>query len=63
MVYAADRLRVTCCCCSGNWRGFAIDQQLKVGDAVVWEVFPCGFIFRVFVFRAGCYETCPVLKV
>lgn len=47
---------------SGNWRGFALDQQLKVGDVVVWEVFQGGYAFRVFVFRAGCYETRPDLR-
>lgn len=53
---------------SGMWRGFAIDQKLKVGDAVVYEALPppsgsCSPGFNIYVFRAGRYETDPALRV
>lgn len=47
---------------SGNWRGFAIDQQLKVGDVILWELLPSKRTFRVYIFRAGHYEKCPELQ-
>lgn len=46
---------------SGMWRGFAIDMELKVGDAVVWEVLDSDRI-RVHIFRAAAYESDPLLR-
>ena len=39
---------------SGGWRGFAIDQRIALGDAVVFEKMP-GLRVKVKIFRAWQY--------
>lgn len=38
-----------------------VSQELKVGDAVVWEVLDSDHI-RVHIFRAAAYEAGPLLR-